>query len=622
MFTLKEDHLLQLWELNQFILPKNKWIFFGLRGCLPNNDEDHTFRKEHSLTVLTPDHIHPCCTIGQWAPDKGFAIFPGSTVPHLKHIKRSVFKDGRGTNQLLTGCYPDYRKGIHKNSKPSGHQAFRQDNKLPVRRSADDTDYDTDDRVEYTQPFDNLHAGWCHGVNHTRFASAGCQVIVGFPKCKSRGDQSKDVGPWKIFKENAYSLQQNSFYYVVLTGRDAQRLALSQTQLSPKLRFGSQGKLVQIIQQSLKTKDFYEGNIDSDFGPRTLRSVLDFQSNTFGSSEADGIIGIITASALDIDWPTGVSLNNDNNSPSIHLSNTADNFRFEGNKAIAPDNTQFATKYKKGVFNYGVTSIKTFIDQHKNSFNDTSDSLLNVIKAVSENEGKLEAINTWDNAFLTFGIFQWTLGTGKGTGELPALLVRLKKEHNTVFEEYFGQYELDVINFREGAPKNKGITPSGFCTLKGIKLSKALQKEDLRTLEWAYRFWFAGQNDTVRKIQIEMAMDRIHIFYRSPRHKINNRFISEYINSEQGVALLLDQHVNRPGHVPKTLKQALDCLDAPEDPLIWKDIDEQNLLNIYLELRSKTSMTNSDKRAQTITRAIDEQIISDKRGSFILTTSQ
>jgi hypothetical protein len=62
------------------------------------------------------------------------------------------------------------------------------------------------------------------GVNHDEYASAACQVIVGYPKCARREDKP-DVGPWKIFKENAYGLSQESFPYVLLDGLDAQAVA-------------------------------------------------------------------------------------------------------------------------------------------------------------------------------------------------------------------------------------------------------------------------------------------------------------------------------------------------------------------------------------------------------------
>ena len=42
---------------------------------------------------------------------------------------------------------------------------------------------------------------------------------------------------------------------------------------------------------------------DGDFGRRTLRAVLAFQTNVFGANADDGIVGPMTASALEIEWP-------------------------------------------------------------------------------------------------------------------------------------------------------------------------------------------------------------------------------------------------------------------------------------------------------------------------------
>ena len=616
MFILKEEDLLRLWQINQFDIPNDQWVFFGLRGCLPVDDQEHSFAHEHRLETVTPDYIHPRCTLGQWAPGKGFAVFPGSTVPHRKHVESSIRRNGLGTNQLLTGCYKDYRKGMHKAGQSTGHQAFRQDHKLPVRRTADDVDYDTDDRVEFGQPVDNLHAGWCMSIESDRFASAGCQVLVGFPQCRKRGN-NPDTGPWKAFKENAYAIEQRSFHYILLTGWEAQRVATAQRAMSPRLRFGSQGELVRAVQQKLRARGFYEGKVDSDFGLRTLQALLDFQTAEFGPSEDDGIVGPQTASALAIDWPetlAAIPLT----APAPPAKAPAGAFRFEGKKAVAPDNTVFARKFRKGVYNYGKTTIRDFVRQHRTAFPDVSISLLNIMEAVSENEGKLEAINTWDNAFLTFGTFQWTLGTGSGRGELPALLARLKQEQVAVFESYFGQHGLNVTGIRAGAPENPGITPTGYCVLDGVKISSSKAKEKLRTLEWAYRFWLAGHDDIVRAVEIRQAMDRIHIFYDSPRHRINGRPVCDYIRSEYGVALLLDQHINRPGHVPKTLAEAVTKAGNGKDPACWTDDDEQKVIEKYIGLRADTSMTDSDKRAQSIAHAVETGIISDKRGSFVV----
>jgi hypothetical protein len=289
--------------------------------------------------------------------------------------------------------------------------------------------------------------------------------------------------------------------------------------------------------------------------------------------------------------------------------------KFVGNNAVTPDGKVFAKRFKLGVFNFGATSIGQFVAAHPALFNGISPSRLRVMQAVSANEGKLEAINTWDNAILTFGCFQWTVGVGAGAGELPAMLDRLKQKNATVFQKYFGQFGLDTVI--PNAPAD--TLPTGLLSLNGTTLRTPQQKEQLRTLDWAYRFWLSGQDDTVRQAEIEHAMSRVDLFYRCPRCLINTRFVGDYVSSEYGIALLLDQHVNRPGHVPGTLSRAVTTLVGQlgaDSPQGWQNTQEQRLLDLYLANRALTSMTDSNARAQRIQQAVTSGLASNQRNSF------
>ena len=303
-FELNDLILRRFCEVNNFNVRTNEMIFFGLRGALPLNVEDCEFNSTHNIVLNDINYTNPRCTLGQWLPkDKELAVFSGSTVPHRDNVSKSVSKGGEGANQLMTGYYSDYRKGVHKAGSPTGHDAFRQVSSHPVQRTSDDVDFDNDDRVEYENPNDNIHSGWCMGINSTNYASAGCQVIVGYPQCEKRGSQPA-TGPWKIFKKNAYDISQKSFGYILLDGHEAFRVASSGTEkVSARLRFGSQGELVKKLQKALQTKSFYEGNIDGDFGERTLRAVLKFQTASFGPNADDGIVGPQTAAVLKLSWP-------------------------------------------------------------------------------------------------------------------------------------------------------------------------------------------------------------------------------------------------------------------------------------------------------------------------------
>ncbi len=304
MFQLTSDLLERLCAINHFPVPAEGMVFFGLRGCLPANPDDHAFAAGRRLLVAPVDYTMPRCTLGQWLPAEGrIAVYPGSTVPHRRYVQSALEQGGAGANQLMTGFFPDYRRGQHKAGTTGAHDAFRQTRGRPVRRSADDLDYDNDDRVEITNAYDNLHAAWCMGTDHAYYASAGCQVVVGYPSCAAR-DGQPDSGPWAHFRGASYELPQQDFPYLLLDARAAEMLAAAgDGPRSARLRYGSKGALVRTVQEALAQHGYFPHRIDGDFGPLTLEAVLAFQTAAFGPDADDGIVGPVTASALGIDWP-------------------------------------------------------------------------------------------------------------------------------------------------------------------------------------------------------------------------------------------------------------------------------------------------------------------------------
>ena len=269
------------------------------------------------------------------------------------------------------------------------------------------------------------------------------------------------------------------------------------------------------------------------------------------------------------------------------------------------------TKFKRGVYVFGQRKPLDFIEAHRPSLSGLglTDSAINVMAAVSENEGNLDAINTWDNAFLTFGMFQWTAGVGNGRGELPALLQKIKTADAAVFQKYYGQHGLDIIDTDD---------ISGFFTLSGQKLAASYQKEQLRAYQWAFYFWLSGQDPVVQTIQIEHALSRISTFYRSNSYRVRGYFIADLVSSEYGVGLLLDNHVNRPAYIKPCLEKAMDQTGLA-NPQNWDAADERKLIDAYLEIREthgRNPMTDAAKRAAVTRKYLDEGIISDERGSF------
>lgn len=269
--------------------------------------------------------------------------------------------------------------------------------------------------------------------------------------------------------------------------------------------------------------------------------------------------------------------------------------------------------FKRGYYTVGQQLALDFIDKHKALLANLNltDSSIKVIQSVSDNEGNLDAINTWDNSFLTFGMFQWALGAKGNSGELPALLKKIKIQQPDLYHHFFGQFNLDVTSTTGPV--------YGHFLLKDKKIDTVSEKNEFRTAGWGYRFWLAGQHPDIQAIQIEHAIGRLKTFYWKKPKGWNNK-MSEVVTSEYGVALILDNHVNRPGYVDNCLMNAWKEVGLNNDPNTWTTDDELKLINAYIKIREtygKSPMTDAAKRARNTIKYLDQGKVSAERGSFM-----
>ena len=272
------------------------------------------------------------------------------------------------------------------------------------------------------------------------------------------------------------------------------------------------------------------------------------------------------------------------------------------------------SKFRLGLYTTGSQKPAGFVASHADKLRalKVTQSEINVMIAVAENEGNLDAINTWDNAFLSFGLFQWTAGTGSGKGELPALLARIKDEDRDLFDKYCGQHGLDVTE----------VTPGlvyGYFSLRGSKIKTPAAKAQLRQAPWAFYFWLAGQDPAIQAMEIKHALARLDQFYSTDRYMVDNKYrVSDLVTSEYGVGLILDNHVNRPAYVKTCLARAL-AQTGLRNPGAWGTEEERKLIDAYLKIRvsyGRSPMTDAEKRARVTKKYVTNGTISDRRGSF------
>ncbi len=268
-----------------------------------------------------------------------------------------------------------------------------------------------------------------------------------------------------------------------------------------------------------------------------------------------------------------------------------------------------------GIYTVGTQKPIDFIKANRAMLRDRglTDSAMNVMLSVSENEGNLDAINAYDNAIMTFGMFQWTIGVGQAEGELPALLKKIKLAAPETFEKHYGRNGLDVTE--------KTGTKTGYFTLHGNTLRKKVSKEALRSPTWAFYLWKSGQDPVVQSIEVQHALSRINTFYRSSGYQVDGHDIADVITSEYGIGLVLDNHVNRPGYIKRCLQKAVEQAGLiGSNPKNWDTAQENAVIEVYLKIREtfgRFPMTHAANRAKVTKKYVDQGVISNERGSFM-----
>lgn len=275
---------------------------------------------------------------------------------------------------------------------------------------------------------------------------------------------------------------------------------------------------------------------------------------------------------------------------------------------------RFAKTKDLGLYRFGIFKLRDFLIYGSVLLQQLqiSPSEVNVMLVTAANEGSLDAINTWDNQYLSFGIFQWTLGSAGQQGELPAFLSNLKRRYPSEFQYYFGQFGVDASSL-------DGVT--GWLSINGNRLVNEADKNQMRQPIWALRFAIAGMDALVQSAQVLHAISRLDQFYFRPYQTLQGFALSQLLTSEFAVALLLDHHVNRPSHVIGCVADAIARSGLTPVQIAQGSSDNEALIiQNYLILRETyggtNAMTKSRERAESIRQAIATGNLSPQRFSF------
>lgn len=234
-----------------------------------------------------------------------------------------------------------------------------------------------------------------------------------------------------------------------------------------------------------------------------------------------------------------------------------------------------------------------------------------IISKMAENEGNIEAVQSYDSEIITAGAMQKTVSPS-GAGEFPIQVKKFKNNNPALYIELFERngWYLDTST----------TTPKMYYQSQswgdGLKLEGNSLRNSLRNGCNALNFTKVINHPPIASIACAISTPEfIKIqaldFVERLRFVLNQRpngygfTIRELFKSNLGKATALDQSVNRPAHVPTDLKTALDSFYSAH-PNISTNVNtwgsehsnyESEIIELYGNNRN---MTDGDSRFQAL----------------------
>ncbi len=253
-----------------------------------------------------------------------------------------------------------------------------------------------------------------------------------------------------------------------------------------------------------------------------------------------------------------------------------------------------------------------------------------ILVGMSENEGNLDSIQSYDSEILTVGAMQKTINP-MGKGEFPIQVEEFKKsnpdKYKNLFEECGWSADGGKIYYKDPNDSSSSkITGSALKTKirEGFVSTEYNKKIKCKPLEPIVR---AAKDKDFQAKQVEDFIDRLRNKVLPLKPTGYSYRLSDFLKSKLGKALVLDHHVNRPGHVKMYFGEALNRFFKKKDeevaernkdkkekekesnlsrkPSDWGDQHssyEKEIIKIYGPLRGeklagvKTPMTHATKR--------------------------
>jgi hypothetical protein len=204
-----------------------------------------------------------------------------------------------------------------------------------------------------------------------------------------------------------------------------------------------------------------------------------------------------------------------------------------------------------------------------------------ILRAMSQNEGKVDTVQAIDKAIISAGAMQKTIRGAESRGELATQIAAFRDAHPADYQRYFSNCGWTVTGSAGDA--SLGYADSTFTNgvrITGDELYTALRRDcSIDTFGKPVKcppvasMAHAVSSPLYQELQVKDFVDRLN-------HAIGKRpsgydyQIKDYLQSPLGRATVLDQDVNAPGATANSMKSSLDHFfqhnpHVPRNPAEW-----------------------------------------------------
>ncbi len=184
-----------------------------------------------------------------------------------------------------------------------------------------------------------------------------------------------------------------------------------------------------------------------------------------------------------------------------------------------------------------------------------------ILVCMSENEGKLDSVQSHDSEILTVGAMQKTVNS-KGKGEFAIQVQEFKKNNLAKYKELFENcgwtVESGIMYYKDVSVSNSSKITGKELKKKireGFKSSELKKKLKCKLLEPIVK---ASKDNDFQAKQVKDFVDRLKNKVLPIKPQGYNYKLENYLKSKLGKATVLDQHINRPGYVKADFGKSLD----------------------------------------------------------------